>query len=285
MTGAAIAETLIIRLDSAAFTSVAASQAAVIGPEGYSVAYAFAPPHHQEFTFSCWGCALAEFVEASIALTGTEAMEIRSRRTLDPAPLIITWPERADPLIRWEVPISARHVPALPPPEDIRARRAAVAALLVRAQEALGVRAFTGAPAPLTLRLREGADLTLEAVGEGADYTYTFQELGRPDMIEIVKVARAEVSWRVEIQAEQLTLQRENRGAEAHVSTILEIGQDGQWEGEVETTTFPGGGRSIRPLERSEAQEFLAESVRELLRIRERLGLTLGRNLTVFRLR
>jgi hypothetical protein len=167
---------------------------------------------------------------------------------------------------------------------EIRVRWAAILALLVRAQELLAVRGYTGAPAPLTLRLREGAGLTVEATANGATDAYAFQDLGRPDMTEILETARPDVRLRAEVRADKLVLQRWTTGAAANVWAILNVGKDGWWEGEVETTTLPGGQRARRPLLLIEARDFLSDALRELLRVRARFGLTHGRDLSAFRL-
>jgi hypothetical protein len=262
---------------------VAATRAAVIDPDGYEVAYEFVPPLQQEFTLSCRTCGDDGFVLARVVLLGAEVVEIISRRPLDPASVTIRQ-GLAGPVATWDVDIGRDRVPAPLPPEEVRARQAAILALLVRAQEALAVRGYTGAPAPLTLRLREGAGLTLEvAEGEIAD-KYVFQDLGRPDMTEILETTRPDIRWRAEVRADKLVLERWTTGAAANVWAILNVGKDGWWEGEVETTTLPGGQRARRPLVLIEARDFLSDALRELLRVRARFGLTHGRDLAAFRL-
>jgi hypothetical protein len=283
LAGTATAQTLSIRLDPAAITSVAATRAAVIDPDGYEVAYEFVSPHQQEFTFSCRTCGDDGFVLARVVLLGAEVAEIISRRPLDPASLTIRQGV-AGPVATWDVDIGRDRVPPPPPPEEIRARQATVAALLARAQEVLGVRGYTGAPAALTLRLREGAGLALEVdEGEIAD-KYVFHELGRPEMTEILESVRPHVRWRAEVQAGKLLLERWTTGADTNVWTTLEVAEDAWWGGEVETTIFPGGQRVVRPMEITEARELLSDALRELGRARARFGLTLGRDLSVFRL-
>jgi hypothetical protein len=279
--GVAVAhEALTIRLGATGVTSIALSRAALLKPEGYVVGYAIEPPQQQEFLLWCWACAAAEFVEVRVILIGTEAVEIRSRRPLDPAALIIR-PGLAGPTAVWDVDIGRAPVPKAPTAEEVQQRQAAVSVLLSRTQDALGGKGYTGGP--VAMQVRPGAHLALRGFDAPVQYTYVLSALGTPDLTESLAMLRPPQRWDLNVQATFLEVYRATEGADANVIVDLQVGEDGWWQGDVTTITFPGGHMESRKMTREEAAQLLQEALQELRQARHRFGLAFAPDVTKFR--
>ncbi len=257
-----------------------AQRAAVLPPEGYEVTFLLRPPQEQHFTLACWACSEAEFVQVGFTLLGADLVELRTRRPVDPAALIIR-PGLGRVVALWDVSPGRDPVPPPPAPEEVARRQAAAGALLVRVREALGVGGFTGGPG-IALRLRERADLTVWA--DGGSVVYTLSALGTPDLTETLEVTRTGEWWHVTVAPDHLAITREEFGGPANRTVFLRLGVDGWWEGTVETITFPGGHRDLHPLTQDQAREVLRGGLQELRRAREHFALGLGTDLSRYRL-
>lgn len=279
---AVFAQTLSLRIDLARTSVFVVRHPMLLARDGYGVTYQFAAPDEQEVTFPR-ATPQAEFDEIVVVMIGGEINEVRTSKVGEPSSLIIR-PGTAGPVAIWDLPLYLPMTPPAPPGQEVQRRFTLATSLFAKGAEALGLKGLKGGEAgAVTLQLGGVEDLLLRSHGAAALYDYTFFALAKENMVEELRAEATAATLTIEVGPGRVRVGHEATAPDGQRITSELIIEGTVWSGSRETRR-PGERPMIRDLMRSEAEQLLAEGLRQLREARLHFSIPFGRDLTSYRL-